>query len=234
MPPARSAAKPADAGAIQLQRLGRSMIRVPVQGITPLITNKFSAKAQQIMLDRQMGKPVQREPKDPEENFRNAQHLLPGDLAAFPSVGFKAAIVDAARFFKGSKLPMTDLRRMIFVNGQPGTDKANRTLLVPVWGEWTGDEKTLVPAVAQMRQDYARNESGVADIRFRPEYWPWSAVLEVVWVRNSLTMESVIALVDAAGLAGIGEWRPASKESNTGSYGTFKVPDGAEIQEVRL
>lgn len=231
MPPAKAAAS---TGAIQLQRLGRSMIRVPVQGLTPLITNKFSAKAQQIMLDRQMGKAVQREPKDPEQNFRDAQHLLPDGSPGFPSVGFKAAIVDAARFFKGSKLPMTDLRRMIFVNGTPGTDQANRTLLVPIYGEWTGDERTLQPAVARMRQDYARNESGVADIRFRPEYDPWSAVLEVVWVRNSLTLESVIALVDAAGLAGIGEWRPASKESNTGSYGTFRFPDDAEIQEVVL
>jgi hypothetical protein len=230
MPPAKATTT----GAISLQRLGRSMIRVPVQGLTPLITNKFSAKAQQIMLDRQMGKPVERQPKDPEQNFRDAQHLLPGGAPAFPSVGFKAAIVDAARFFKGSKLPMTDLRRMIFVNGEPGTDQANRTLLVPVWGEWTGEESALVPATAVMRQDYARNETGVADIRFRPEYWPWSAVLEVVWVRNSLTLESVIALVDAAGFAGIGEWRPASKESNPGSYGTFRVPDDAEVKEIVL
>jgi hypothetical protein len=232
MPAARAASTAT--GAIELQRLGRCMIRVPIEGLTPLITNKFSAKAQQIMLDKQMGKPVQRAPKDPEQNFRDAQHLLPDGTPAFPSVGFKAAIVDAARFFKGSKLPMTDLRRMIFVNGQAGTDKANQTLMVPVYGQWTGDEKTLEPAVATMRQDYARNESGVADIRFRPQYTPWCAVLEVVYVSNALTLESVLALVDAAGLAGIGEWRPASKESNTGSYGTFRVPDGASPVAVTL
>ena len=227
MPPA--AQQP---GQIQLQRLGRTMLRIPVEGLTPLIVNKFSAKAQQIMLDKQMGKPQVREPKNPEENFRQAQHLLPNGDAGFPSVAFKAAIVDAARFFKGSKLPMTDLRRMIFVNGTPGQDPTNRTLMTPVYGKWTGDIRSLKPAEPVMRQDYARNESGVADIRFRPEYDPWSAVLEVVYVSSALTRESVLALVDAAGLAGIGEWRPASKESNTGSYGTFQVPDGVTAEEV--
>jgi hypothetical protein len=226
MPPA------APQGAIQLQRVGRVMIRVPVEGITPLITNKFSNKAQQLMLDKQMGVPVTRAPKNPEENFRNAQHLIAEGEPGFPAVGFKAAIVDAGRFFKGSKLPMTDLRRFIFLNGKRGTDEANRTLLTPICGEWTGEESTLKPAVAVMRQDYARNESGVADIRFRPEYDPWCAVLEIIYVKNALSMEAVIALVDAAGMCGIGEWRPASKESNTGMYGTFRVPDDAVVKEV--
>ena len=31
------------------------------------------------------------------------------------------------------------------------------------------------------------------------------------------------ALVDAAGIGGVGEWRPTSPKSATGSYGTFRV-----------
>lgn len=230
MPPTASAGT----GEITLTRIGRSMAKIPIEGTTPLIVNKFSEKAQQIMLARQMGGAIQREPKNPEELFANAQHLLPGGGAGFPSVGFKAAIVDAARFFKGSKLTMTDLRRMFFINGVPGEEKANRTLLTPVYGKWTGDVATLQPAEPVMRQDYARNESGVADIRFRPEYEPWSAVLEVVYIKSLFKLDTVIALVDAAGMNGIGEWRPASKESNTGAYGTWRVPDDADVQEITL
>ncbi|HEY2088259.1 MAG TPA: hypothetical protein VGH54_19860 [Mycobacterium sp.] len=229
--PARA---PAPAGEITLNRIGRTMARVPIEGLTPLIVNKFSEKAQQIMLARQMGATLQREPKNPEELFLNAQHLLADGSAGFPAVGFKAAIVDAARFFKGSKLTMTDLRRMFFVNGVPGVEKANRTLLTPVYGKWTGDTATLQPAEPVMRQDYARNDSGVADIRFRPEYDPWSAVLEVVYIKSLFKLDTVIALVDAAGMNGIGEWRPASKESNTGSYGTWRVPDDADVKEITL
>lgn len=231
---AKPAAKPAGApGTIQLQRVGRAMVRIPVVGMTPLIVNKFSAKAQEIMLAKQMGKPMEKPPKDPEQLFLNAQHRLNDGSAGFPSVGFKAAIVDGGRFFKGSKLPMTDLRRFLFVNGVGGQDQANRTLLTPIYGEWNDDQSKMVSAVPTMRQDYARNETGVADIRFRPEYDPWCAVLEVIFVKV-LTLESVLALVDAAGICGIGEWRPASKESNTGSYGTFRVPENVKVEEVNL
>jgi hypothetical protein len=231
MPPRASA----DSGEITLNRIGRTMAKIPIEGTTPLIVNKFSEKAQQIMLAKQMkDSPVPREPKNPEELFANAQHLLPDGSAGFPAVGFKAAIVDAARFFKGSKLTMTDLRRMFFINGVPGEEKANRTLLTPVYGKWTGNVASLRPAEPVMRQDYARNATGVADIRFRPEYEPWSAVLEVVYIKSLFKLDTVIALVDAAGMNGIGEWRPASKESNTGSYGTWRVPDDADVKEITL
>jgi len=230
MPPV----KKADPGQITLNRIGRAMARIPIEGTTPLIVNKFSEKAQQIMLARQMAETLQREPKNPEEMFTNAQHLFGDGSAGFPAVGFKAAIVDAARFFKGSKLTMTDLRRMFFVNGVPGDEKANRTLLTPVYGKWTGDVATLVPAEPIMRQDYTRLATGVADIRFRPEYEPWCAVLEVVYIKSLFKLETVVALVDAAGMNGIGEWRPASKESNTGSYGTWRVPDDAGVKEIAL
>lgn len=221
-------------GQITLKRIGRVMARVPVEGMSPLIVNKFSAKAQQIMLSKQMGEATQREPKDPEALFRGAQHLMADGTAGFPAVGFKAAMVDAARFFKGSKLTMTGMRPAIFINGTRGQDTANRTLLVPVYSAWTGDVQTLKPAEPEMRQDYARNDSGVADIRFRPEYDPWSAVLEIIYVKSMFTLETIIALVDAAGMNGIGEWRPNSKESNTGSYGTWRVPDDADVKEVTL
>jgi hypothetical protein len=36
-----------------------------------------------------------------------------------------------------------------------------------------------------------------------------------------LSAESVIAIVDAAGLGGVGEWRPS--KAKTGLYGTFEV-----------
>jgi len=74
----------------------------------------------------------------------------------------------------------------------------------------------------------------VADIRFRPEFDPWCAVLEVVYLKSIFTLETIVNLVDAAGINGVGEWRPASKESNTGSYGTWQVPDGADVREVVL
>lgn len=200
---------------IQLQRIGRAMASVRIEGTAPLIVNKFSSKARQIMLDKQMGRTVQRQPKAPEELYQASLYPMSDDRYGFPAVAFKAAIVDGARYFKGSKITMTALKQMIFIRGD-GTE-----MLVPIEG------------TPKMREDTVRNATGVADIRFRGEFWPWSAVLSVVYVPSMVDVTSILALVDAAGMGGVGEWRPASKESKTGQYGTWTVPE-QDVKEVRL
>lgn len=215
----------------KLQRIGRAMATLKVVGSAPLIVNKFSAKAMEMMLAKQMGKAVPRQPKEPEQLFEDALYRMPFDPAldedpghvtryGFPAVAFKAAIVDAARYFKGSKITMTGLKQQIFVKGE-GSD-----LLVPILNE---DGTQAVP---RMRQDTVRNATGVADIRFRPEFSPWTATISVVFVPSQLDLDSVVALVDASGMGGVGEWRPASKESKTGQYGTYEVPD-QEVRQVK-
>lgn len=200
---------------ITLKRIGRAMASIQIEGTAPLIVNKFSAKARQIMLDKQMGKAVQRQPKSPEELYEASLYPMSGERYGFPAVAFKAAVVDGVRYFKGSKLTMTGAKQMIFVKGE-GAD-----MLVPLTG------------VPKMREDTVRNATGVADIRFRGEFWPWSATLEIVYVPSMIDVSSILALVDAAGMGGVGEWRPASKESKTGVYGTWHVPD-QDVKEVTL
>jgi hypothetical protein len=77
-----------------------------------------------------------------------------------------------------------------------------------------------------MREDPVRNSTGVADLRYRPSFWPWRARLQVVFIRSQFNLESLIALVDAGGNVGVGEWRP--------EFGTFKVADDADATEVQL
>lgn len=211
MPPTKAT----NDGPIAIKRIGRSLAQITIDGTAPLICNRFSEKARQMMLDKQMGKANVREVKDPQANFEAAAYRLSDGRFGFPATGFKAAIVDAARYFKGSKITMTDLKQMIFVQGV-GTD-----LLVP-----------LEAPEPKMREDTVRNASGVADIRFRPEFWPWRAQLDVIFMPSHLTIESLLALVDAAGYGGIGEWRPNSKQSKSGMYGTFQIVDEANIKVV--
>lgn len=200
---------------INIQRLGRSVAEVHVIGTAPLIINRFSEKAKQQMLDAQQGRKSLKEPKDPEKLFDAARYKFSATQDGVPAVSFKAALVGAARYF-GKELSMTFLKQAMFVMGE-GDD-----MLVPI--ESNGPK---------MREDNVRNESGVADLRYRPEYWPWSATLRVVYLPTSLTLDSVAALVDAAGIGGIGEWRPASKKSATGMYGTFTIDDSKNITETR-
>ncbi len=201
---------------IDIKRIGRAKAEIAVVGTAPLIANRFSAKAKQMMLDAQQGRKVQRGHKDPEKCFQEARYKIDADRDGLPATAFKAAIVDAARHF--DKVTMTELKQMIFVKGE----------------EVDGEMLVQIEGPVSMREDAVRNATGVADLRYRPMYWPWKAVLSIIYVYNSVTFESLLALVDAAGIGGVGEWRPASKKSKTGMYGTFRLDETAEMKEIKL
>ena len=74
-----------------------------------------------------------------------------------------------------------------------------------------------------MREDMPRNANGVADLRYRPEFWPWSATLLVKYIPTQLDKDSVWNLVDASGLQGVGSWRPSSPKSMSGTFGQYRV-----------
>jgi hypothetical protein len=74
-----------------------------------------------------------------------------------------------------------------------------------------------------MREDTPRNATGVADLRYRNEIRNWRAELVVEFVSQVLNKESVIALVDAGGNGGVGDWRPSAPKSKTGTFGQFRV-----------
>lgn len=197
---------------IKLERIVPQRIEIGIQGVTPLICNKFSEKARTQMAESQQGKKARvREAKNPDELFEGAQYRLPDGSHGFPATGFKAAIVSAGRLFQG--VTMTQLRQTVFVHGE-GPDQLVRLLI---------DEEPV------MREDPVRNASGVADLRYRPMYEKWGTTLSISFVEGVLSTESILALVDAAGIGGIGEWRPSGKSSN-GDYGRFAI-DGTLVVE---
>ena len=75
-----------------------------------------------------------------------------------------------------------------------------------------------VPAAPVMREDVVRVGMGSADLRYRPMFEKWAATLDVSFA-PPFSGESVLALIDAGGAGGVGEWRP---EKN-GVYGTFEL-----------
>ena len=62
---------------------------------------------------------------------------------------------------------------------------------------------------------------GTADIRFRAMFPDWDATLTIRYFPSILTEDSVLALIDASGAGGIGEWRPS--KAKTGLFGTYEV-----------
>lgn len=186
---------------IKLQRIARETVQVRVVGTAPLICHRFDEKARQMMLDAQQGRKKAKVAKDPQADYERSMYRLTDGRHGFPVTAFKAATVDAARYFQGVK--MTELRQALLFHGE-GPDR-----LVAIEGE---------PA---MREDTVRVGMGTADLRYRAMFETWSALLTVTYVPSLLAADSVITLIDAGGTGGIGEWRPS--KAKTGSYGTYEV-----------
>lgn len=191
--------------AIRLRRLERVIFEVPISGTSPLIVNRWSEKAKEMMLQAQQTKArAKKDPKDPIANFEASKYRMADGRDGFPATAFKAAIVHAGRMFDG--ITQVLLKQTVIVIGE-GQDQ----LLPLTYGDVT------------MREDTPRNASGVADLRYRAQYWPWSATLKVRTIAGQFDEESILSLVDAAGIGGVGEWRPTSPKSATGTFGTFEV-----------
>lgn len=186
---------------IKLKPLDFRTVEIPVVGVTEYISHKWSEKAKRMMLEKQMGTKVRqkKEPKDPKADYESSIYRMADGSPAIPAAAFKASIVGACRMFDG--LPMTVAKIAIRVNGD----------LVKIDGE------------PRMREDMVRLETGVADIRYRAGFPEWRAKLSITYNASILSLEDLVALVNAAGFGGVGEWRPSSPKVLSGSYGCFRV-----------
>lgn len=187
---------------INLAQIDIKRATFKIVGLSPLIVNKFSEKAKEMMLAKQTGGSKERTLKNPEEQYLGSLYTFPdGERTGFPAVGFKGAMVRAG---KQLGLPMTDTRGKFHVIAEAGTD------LVEITGEH------------YKRDDMVRLATGVADIRFRGCYRDWSAKVTIAYNAAVISEEQLGQLINLAGFScGVGEWRP--EKSNSGSFGLFQV-----------
>ena len=174
-----------------------------IEGTSPLIMHKFSEKSKRMMEDKQQKKSkVGKEVRDPEADYLGALYTFGEDRYGFPSGGFKAAMIRAG---KQLGYVMADLKGCFFII--PDDKETN---LVEIHGSHN------------MRTDMVRIGNGTADIRYRPEFKSWGAVLRIQYNDKVLSTEQVAELIALAGFAcGIGDWRP--EKAATGTFGTWKL-----------
>jgi hypothetical protein len=211
---------------IELPEINLERHRLYLVGSAPLIVHAFPEKARKQMLDKQMKVAKGgRDARDPHAEVEAARYQLPDGRDGFPAVGFKAAAVTACTSL--SDITKVAARQAFRVDGLQmnagGVLEGSfvRTALVPI-----------VAASPTTREDVVRL-SGVgrtAEMRYRPEYWPWGVELDIVLNPQVVSIGQLGSMFQAAGHGvGVGEYRP----ERDGDCGTFDLIGEKEFTEWR-
>ena len=190
-------------------------IAINIKGVSPYVQHKFSAKARNAMMDKQRQgdqakKSRKREAKDFEQTYKDAMHVSREGWVGIPAPAFRNAMISACRIV-GFK--MTIAKLSVFVEAD-GFDADDGSPLVKIKGK------------PRVHEGYVRNETGVADVRWRPMWEEWSANVRIRYDANQFSATDVVNLLHRAGMqVGIGEGRPDSKNSAGMGWGMFTIED---------
>lgn len=190
---------------------------IDIEGVTPLVQNKFSAKAKAKMMDAMAAGSTAkskktRDARDYDDDFLQAQHISEEGWNGLPAPAFRSAMISACRLVG---FQMTKAKLSLFVM-HDGIDAEDGTPLVKLKANAPERHEALV------RMNFTST-----DIRIRPMWRKWGATVRVQWDADQFTFADVVNLMDRAGLqVGIGEGRPDSKTSTGMGWGQFRVVRG--------
>ena len=209
----------AEAANITISAPNLKTLSLRIVGQAPYMQAKFAEKAKQAMMAKHAAgsvakKGVKREARDFDADFQAAQHIATEGWAGIPAAALRNACIDACRMVG---FQMTRAKMSVFI--QPdGFDVGDGTPLV-----------RLVADAPERTEMATRNATGVVDIRVRPMWRVWSAIVRVTFDADQFTATDVTNLLARAGLqVGIGEGRPFSKSSAGLGFGLFSVEGTAE------
>ena len=195
---------------IVIKDFGTTTIKVTIEGTAPLIVHRWEQKIREQMVhDRIGGAPAPKKPIiDPQEKYEATIYRLEDGTPGFPATAFKLASARGAQAFG---MRMTEFKPQVLIHGE-GPEQLVRLIGEP-----------------RMREDLVRvggkgKGTGAPDIRWRGEFWPWSAELTVTFTSVSLSAEQIVNCINAGGMNGVGEWRP----EKDGTFGTYRAV-GAEV-----
>lgn len=188
--------------------------KITIVGTAPYIMNKFSQKAQNMIIAAQEAgqqgrKGKKRDPKVFEELYQGAFHRSIEGWPGIPASCFRNAMISACRIV-GFRMTLAKLSLFVRADGH----EEDGTPLVKI-----------TKGKPEQRFDYARNATGVVDIRVRPMWRPgWEADVTVRWDSEQFSGSDIANLLSRVGMqVGIGEGRPDSPMSCGMDCGLFDL-----------
>jgi len=197
--------------ALKVQPIKTKRLRFGIRGTSPMMQHAWSEKGLAMMrMTAQERKKVVKKARDPEAEAESAMYRTEDGQPAIPIMAFKAALISAAH--KDLGIEKTLVKKSLFF---PCSD-ANK----------------CVPMIADepvCREDIVRVGMNQTDLRYRPEFNNWRAVIECEIDEESLTQQDLVNLVNRAGFGvGIGEYRP----EKGGEFGRFEIDTTVPMEEM--
>ena len=191
-----------------------SFLSITLKGTSPLVINRFSAKAMEEMKATQEAGSTSRskkirEAKDFDALYEGAKHTSEQGWEGIHAAAFRNAAISACRAV-GFKMTHAKLAFMVLADGFDKVDGAPLVKLTEGKAE-----KWVAPT---------RNATGVIDLRSRPMYRKWGTKLKIRYDAGMLTETDIVNLIARVGMqVGIGEGRPDSKQSAGLGFGLFEI-----------
>ena len=185
---------PNTAKPIVIPKMDYESVIVKIEGMTPLITHRYNIPDP----DGGVAKPGK---MTPEEQFRSGLYPMNGNAEegpyGFPAGGIQGAMVSAGGRYTNAK--MTVLRGLFSVKA---------------------DLLEIESAPPTMRTDAVTNRQKGKAIAYRPQFWPWTMEVPLIFNTTLMNVQTILELLQIAGHSiGIGAWRV----ENNGTFGTFQV-----------
>lgn len=205
---------------IEIKRPEIVDVNLRIAGDTPLIMHRWSDKAKRMMLEKQMGKKLnKKENKNPVEDFICSMYWMTDRPTEFTEAAFEEAIQNGAKF----GFPVTAIKQAAISSAyRCGMSKDKVSLQGAFFIKGTGEElleEVKYDEAPIMREDMVRVGMGTADIRFRGQFNSWYMDLTISYNKaGAYALEDIINLISLGGYnCGIGEWRP-EKGGQNGMY----------------
>lgn len=189
-------------------------VEITIEGLSPLIVHNFDEKSKRMILEAQQKKPKEeKQPRNPIEDGMRALYWLTPIPKEFTEESLEKALKEGARFGFPTKGIKTGAVSGAYRNKMT-KDKVsvNGAFFIP---EEFGEIKYKS---MRIREDYVRLQTGVADVRYRPEFTGWSITFKMQYNENAYSLEQILNFINIGGFScGLGEMR-AEKGGNFGAY----------------
>jgi len=187
-------------------------VQLRLQGMSPLMQNKFSKKAVDAIAEKQTASDAVKKPRAPKDykaEFNAARYVSRQGWDGVPCRQIRASMIRACANIDG--LDMTRAKSAFFIDAD-GFDRTDGTPLLKIESKKPIHDTRPVAIV------------NTFDLRNRPIYTDWAVTMTLNFDADLCTETDVANLLARAGATiGIGELRPLGKKGFGGDFGMWEV-----------